>query len=138
VPTNPGRQLTGTIGGAFLSYVLVPQEPDVTRLLFKLVVRTSRWAALGLSAGDLIMALRQLLNLKQLFRCFVTGYPGPITRLQDYEGIRGRRYAARRQPSLDQTSLPWRLSRSVINAVDLAGAEFARNAESARPIESSR
>jgi hypothetical protein len=71
-------------------------------------------------------------------RCFVTGYPGPITRLQDYEGIRGRMHAARRQPSLDQTSLPWRLSRSVINAVDLAGAEFARNAESARPIESSR
>ena len=38
----------------------------MTRLLFKLVVRTSRWAALGLSAGDLIMARRQLLNLKQL------------------------------------------------------------------------
>lgn len=66
VSVDPGRQLTGTIGGAFMSYVLVPQEPDVTRLLLKLVVRTSRWAALGLSVGDLIMARRQLLNLKQL------------------------------------------------------------------------
>ena len=66
VSVDPGRQLTGTIGSAFMSYVLVPQQPDVTRLLLKLVVRTSRWAALGLSAGDLIMARRQLLNLKQL------------------------------------------------------------------------
>jgi ABC-type cobalamin/Fe3+-siderophores transport system ATPase subunit len=48
-------QLTGTIGGALMSYVLVPQEPDVMRLLLKLVVRTSRWAALGLSVGDLTL-----------------------------------------------------------------------------------
>jgi hypothetical protein len=66
VSVDPGRQLTGTIRGAFMSYVLVPQEPDVTRLLLKLVARTSRWAALGLSVGDVIMARRQLLNLKQL------------------------------------------------------------------------
>jgi hypothetical protein len=66
VSVDPGRQLTGTIGGAFMSYVLVPQGPDVTRLLFKLVVRTSRWAAPGLSVGDLVMARRQLLNFKQL------------------------------------------------------------------------
>ena len=66
VSVDPGGQLTGAIAGAFMSYVLVPQEPDVTRLLLKLVVRTSRWAALGLSAGDVIMARRQLLNLKQL------------------------------------------------------------------------
>ena len=49
-----------------MSYVLVPQERDVTRLLLKVVMRTARWAALGLSVGDLIMARRQLLNLKQL------------------------------------------------------------------------
>jgi hypothetical protein len=66
VSVNPGKQLTGTIMGAFMSYVLVPQEHDVTRLLLKVVMRTSRWAALGLSVGDLIMARRQLLNLKQL------------------------------------------------------------------------
>jgi hypothetical protein len=63
---DPGRQLTGTIMGAFMSYVLVPQEPEATRLLLKVVARTARWAAPGLSVGDLIMARRQLLNLKQL------------------------------------------------------------------------
>lgn len=47
VSVDPGRQLTGTIRGAFMSYVLVPQQPDVTRLLLKLVVRTSRWAPWG-------------------------------------------------------------------------------------------
>jgi hypothetical protein len=66
VSVDPGKQLTGTIMGAFMSYVLVPQEHDTTRLLLKIVMRTARWAALGLSVGDLIMARRQLLNLKQL------------------------------------------------------------------------
>lgn len=51
--------------GAFMSYVLVPQEQG-TRLLLKIVMRTARWRALALSAGDLIMARRQLLNLKHL------------------------------------------------------------------------
>ena len=31
-----------------------------------------------------------------------------------------------------QTSVPWRLSRSVIDSVGPAGAEFAQNAESVR------
>jgi hypothetical protein len=66
VSVDPGSQLTGTIMGAFVSYVLVPQPHGTTRLLFKIVMRTNRWAALGLSVGDLIMARRQLLNLKQL------------------------------------------------------------------------
>jgi hypothetical protein len=66
VSVDPGRQLTGTIMGAFMSYVLVPQERDATRLLLKVVMQTSRWTALGLSLGDLIMARRQLLNLKRL------------------------------------------------------------------------
>ncbi|MFG3604404.1 polyketide cyclase [Micromonospora chersina] len=66
VSVEPGRQLTSTIMGAFMSYVLVPQEPDTTRLLLKVVMRTTRWAALVLSVGDLVMARRQLLNLKQL------------------------------------------------------------------------
>ena len=65
VSVDPGRQLTATIMGAFMSYVLVPREHD-TRLLLKVVMQTTRWAALGLSVGDLIMARRQLLNLKQL------------------------------------------------------------------------
>jgi len=66
VSVDPGKQLTGTIMGAFMSYVLVPQEHDTTRLLLKIVMRTTRWAAPGVSVGDLIMARRQLLNLKQL------------------------------------------------------------------------
>jgi hypothetical protein len=66
VSADPGKQLTGTIMGAFMSYVLVPHEHDTTRLLLKVVMRTTRWVALGLSVGDLIMARRQLLNLKQL------------------------------------------------------------------------
>lgn len=49
-----------------MSYVLVPREPDGTRLLLKVVARTTRWAAPCLSVGDLIMARRQLLTLKRL------------------------------------------------------------------------
>jgi len=34
--------------------------------LLKVVMQTNRWVAIGLSIGDLVMARRQLLNLKQL------------------------------------------------------------------------
>ena len=66
VSVEPGRQLTGTIMGAFMSYVLVPQPHDTTRLLLKVAMRTTRWTALALSVGDLVMARRQLLILKRL------------------------------------------------------------------------
>ncbi|MEU8424268.1 polyketide cyclase [Micromonospora sp. NPDC048835] len=66
VSVDPGRHLTSTIMGAFMSYVLVPQEHDATRLLLKVAMRTTRWAAPALSIGDLVMARRQLLNLKDL------------------------------------------------------------------------
>jgi hypothetical protein len=66
VSVDPGEQLTGTIMGAFLSYVLVPGERDTTRLLLKVVMRIPRWVAAGLCVGDLVMARRQLLNFKQL------------------------------------------------------------------------
>ncbi|RQX10733.1 polyketide cyclase [Micromonospora ureilytica] len=66
IAVDPGKQLTSTIMGAFMSYVVVPQEHNRTRLLLKVVMQTARWAAPGLSVGDLIMARRQLLNLKQL------------------------------------------------------------------------
>ncbi len=52
--------------GAFMSYVLVPQDDGNTRLLLKVATRLPRWAAPALSVGDLVMARRQLLNLKQL------------------------------------------------------------------------
>ena len=66
VSVDSGKQLTGTIMGAFMSYVIVPQEHDTTRLLLKVVMQTTRWPAFGLSVGDLVMARRQLLNLKRL------------------------------------------------------------------------
>lgn len=66
VSVDAGTQLTGTIMGAFMSYVLVPRPDGATRLLLKVVMRTSRWAAAGLCVGDLVMARRQLLNLKRL------------------------------------------------------------------------
>lgn len=59
-----GEHLTGRIFGAVISYVLVPQG-DTTRLL-KVVMQNARWLAPLLSVGDLVMARRQLLNLKRL------------------------------------------------------------------------
>ncbi|MEE6306746.1 polyketide cyclase [Plantactinospora veratri] len=66
VSVEPGKQLTGKIMNAFMSYVLAPDEDDTTRLLLKVVMRTNPVVALGLSVGDLVMARRQLLTLKQL------------------------------------------------------------------------
>ena len=60
------RQLTATIMGAYMSYLMVPAGHGATRLLLKVVASTSRWLAPALSVGDLIMARRQLLNLKEL------------------------------------------------------------------------
>ncbi|WP_202878825.1 hypothetical protein [Ornithinimicrobium ciconiae] len=60
------RQLTGTILGAFLSYLLLPGEHQTTRLLLKVVMNPSRLLAPALSVADLIMARRQLLNFKAL------------------------------------------------------------------------
>jgi hypothetical protein len=66
VSVDPGRQLTGTIMGAYMSYVLVPQDDAATYLLLKIIMRTRRWTAPALSVGDLVMARRQLLNFKKL------------------------------------------------------------------------
>ena len=66
VSIDPGRQLTATILGAYMSYLLVPDEGNGTRLLLKVVSSINRWLAPALSVGDLLMARRQLLNLKEL------------------------------------------------------------------------
>jgi hypothetical protein len=66
VSVEPREQLTGRIAGVFMSYVLVPDDHGTTRLLLKVAARTSRAAALVVSVGDLVMARRQLLNLKRL------------------------------------------------------------------------
>ena len=65
VAVVPGEELTATIMGAHLSYAVLPQG-STTRLVLKVAARTSRWLAQALSVGDLVMARRQLLNLKRL------------------------------------------------------------------------
>ncbi|QWC85076.1 hypothetical protein KLP28_16370 [Nocardioidaceae bacterium] len=63
---DPGRELTGEILGAVMSYVLVPVGARRTRLLLKIVMRRHRWAAPAVSVGDLVMARKQLLTWKEL------------------------------------------------------------------------
>jgi hypothetical protein len=64
-------------------------------------------------------------------RSFVTGYLGWPPGFQNHEDIRRIIHVGRRQRVADggQTSVPWRLSRSVIDSLGPAGAEFARIAE---------
>jgi hypothetical protein len=62
---EPPKQLTGEILGAYISYVLVPQG-QTTRLLMKIIASMSRLLTPALSVGDLVMARRQLLNIKRL------------------------------------------------------------------------
>ncbi|WP_375492091.1 polyketide cyclase, partial [uncultured Jatrophihabitans sp.] len=59
------QQLTGRIAGAVMSYVLEPHHRG-SRLLMKIVSSRYRASAPLLSVGDLVMARRQLLNLKAL------------------------------------------------------------------------
>jgi hypothetical protein len=61
------RQLTARIAGAVMSYVLEqPRGHTNTRLLLKVISKVPRPLAPLLSAGDLVMARRQLLNWKHL------------------------------------------------------------------------
>ncbi len=61
------HQLTGRIAGAVMSYVLEqPSAHAPTRLLLKVISDVPRTFAPLLSAGDLVMARRQLLNWKLL------------------------------------------------------------------------
>jgi hypothetical protein len=66
VSVEVGQQVTGRLLGCFITYLLVPEGAS-TRLLMKLVMsRGSRLIAPALCLGDLVMARRQLLNLKRL------------------------------------------------------------------------
>lgn len=62
---EPRVHLTGRIMGAVMSDVLVPTDGS-TRLLLKVAARRGAWISPFLSVGDLVMARRQLLNLKRL------------------------------------------------------------------------
>jgi hypothetical protein len=64
VSADRNQQLTARLGNYRMSYVLAP-DGDHTRLVLK-IVGTGRWTAPLLCAGDLVMARRQLLNLKRL------------------------------------------------------------------------
>ena len=68
----------------------------------------------------------------------MTCYPDRPPAFQAHEDIRGSMQAEYRQGAADggQASLPWRLSQNVIDSVRPAGAEFARNADSARQMNS--
>jgi hypothetical protein len=57
--------LTAQIAHTTISYVLVA-EPERTRLLMKLVAEWGRLTAPLLCVGDLVMARRQLLNIRRL------------------------------------------------------------------------
>lgn len=63
VAVEPGVHLTARILGVHMSYLLVGADHS-TRLLLKLA--SNRWRAAGpvFAVGDLVMARRQLLNLK--------------------------------------------------------------------------
>ncbi len=65
VAVDPGRELTARIMGAHMSYAVLP-EGSTTRLLLKVVMGGSRWLAPAVSVGDLVMARKQLLTLKEL------------------------------------------------------------------------
>ncbi len=65
VAVEPGSQLTATIMGAHMSYVLVDRGHD-TRLLLKIVAAKGRAGGPLLALGDLVMARKQRVTLKRL------------------------------------------------------------------------
>lgn len=62
---EPGVHLTAKIMGVRMSYVLVGTGHS-TRLLLKLAARTGRALGPMFAVGDLVMARKQLLTLKEL------------------------------------------------------------------------
>lgn len=68
VDVEPRTSLTGKILGAYMTYLLVPESTTSTRLLLKIVIekKTNPVLAQALYLGDLVMARKQLLNVKRL------------------------------------------------------------------------
>ncbi|KQX74435.1 hypothetical protein [Aeromicrobium sp. Root472D3] len=62
---EPGVHLTAKLVGAYMSYVL-RDDGESTRLLLKLAARNGRALGPLIAVGDLVMARKQLLNLKTL------------------------------------------------------------------------
>jgi hypothetical protein len=61
----PGDHLTARIMGAVMTYRLTATTPSETRLVLKVVGAMAVPLAAAASVGDLVMARRQLLNLKR-------------------------------------------------------------------------
>ncbi|WP_299444281.1 SRPBCC family protein [uncultured Phycicoccus sp.] len=70
---DEGRELTGRIMGAVMSYLLVPNGATSTRLLLKVVLARGRLLAPFVAVGDLVMARRQLLTFAELAEADPTG-----------------------------------------------------------------
>ena len=66
IAVDPEVHYTAQVLGAFLTYELISVDERTTRLVLKFVLKGSRWLAPFISVGDLVMARRQLLNLKDL------------------------------------------------------------------------
>lgn len=69
--TKPTSRVARAFGKVWVSYLIVPSEPNRCRLLVKLLVEyprgwMGRWMRLFFPWGDLIMMRRQLLNFKRL------------------------------------------------------------------------
>ncbi len=76
---DPGRELTGRILGAVMSYRLEPEGEAATRLVLKVVMARGRVLAPLVSLGDLVMARRQLSNLAALAEGRTSpGRAGPV------------------------------------------------------------
>ncbi len=65
VAIEPGVHLTAKIMGVHMSYVLVDRD-HTTRLLLKIAAGKGRRLGPLLAVGDLVMARKQLLNLRDL------------------------------------------------------------------------
>ncbi|MFC5677093.1 polyketide cyclase [Aeromicrobium endophyticum] len=65
VSVEAGVHLTAKLAGAYMSYVLVDAGQS-TRLLLKLAARNGRVLGPLFAVGDLVMARKQLLHLKEL------------------------------------------------------------------------
>lgn len=65
VSVEPGVHLTAKLAGVHMSYVLV-DAGQTTRLLLKIAARSGRALGPLIALGDLVMARKQLLTLREL------------------------------------------------------------------------
>lgn len=74
---GPGREITGRIMGALMSYRVLDRGEHASRLVLKIVMPRWRVAAPMVAVGDLVMARKQLLTWKALAEGEQIGRPRP-------------------------------------------------------------